>query len=180
MSDSRISYSTVERFVSKTQQEILLRWWFRVKGHANVALLEFKRGDKLRSYAFAIAHILAASSFVYTTYIVYNVQLRKDREACVQAEAGAAESEGTFSMLGCIMANSVRHPSRRQYLDPIIAATYSEDGAVDDVCKALSPRLREPNTVVRKLEIMRAGVTSSNAKLRYCRLSSRRSLYYTR
>ena len=104
MSDSRISYSTVERFVSKTQQEILLRWWFRVKGHANVALLEFKRGDKLRSYAFAIAHILAASSFVYTTYIVYNVQLRKDREACVQAEAGAAESEGTFSMLGCIMA----------------------------------------------------------------------------
>ena len=35
-----------------------------------------------------------------------------------------------------------------QYLDPIIAATWSEDGAVHDVCKALSPRLREPNAIV--------------------------------
>ncbi|KAH8110980.1 ANTH-domain-containing protein [Phellopilus nigrolimitatus] len=37
---------------------------------------------------------------------------------------------------------------RLQYLDPIIAATYSEDGAIHDVCKALSPRLREPNSIV--------------------------------
>lgn len=35
-----------------------------------------------------------------------------------------------------------------QYLDPIIAATWSEDGAVHDVCKALSPRFREPNVIV--------------------------------
>lgn len=36
-----------------------------------------------------------------------------------------------------------------QYLDPIIAATWSEDGAVHDVCKALGPRFREPNAIVR-------------------------------
>lgn len=36
-----------------------------------------------------------------------------------------------------------------QYIDSIIAATWSEDGAVHDVCKALTPRFREPNSVVR-------------------------------
>jgi phosphatidylinositol-binding clathrin assembly protein len=36
----------------------------------------------------------------------------------------------------------------RQYLEPIIAATWSDEGAVHDVCKALSPRFREPNSVV--------------------------------
>ncbi|KAH0582772.1 hypothetical protein H2248_010683 [Termitomyces sp. 'cryptogamus'] len=35
-----------------------------------------------------------------------------------------------------------------KYLDTIIAATWSDDGAIHDVCKALSPRLREPNTIV--------------------------------
>ena len=35
-----------------------------------------------------------------------------------------------------------------QYIDPIIAATWSDDGAVHDVCKALSPRIREPNAIV--------------------------------
>lgn len=35
-----------------------------------------------------------------------------------------------------------------QYLDTILAATWSEDGAVHDVCKALSPRFREPNAIV--------------------------------
>ncbi|KAL0565645.1 hypothetical protein V5O48_016373, partial [Marasmius crinis-equi] len=39
-------------------------------------------------------------------------------------------------------------PPKAKYLDPIIAATWSEDGAVHDVLKALSPRLREPNAVV--------------------------------
>ncbi|GBE86242.1 ANTH-domain-containing protein [Sparassis crispa] len=39
-------------------------------------------------------------------------------------------------------------PPKAKYLDPIIAATWSEDGAVHDVCKALSPRLREPNVIV--------------------------------
>lgn len=38
-----------------------------------------------------------------------------------------------------------------QYMDPIIAATWSEDGAVHDVCKALAPRFREPNAIVRPL-----------------------------
>ncbi|PPQ91467.1 hypothetical protein CVT25_013724 [Psilocybe cyanescens] len=39
-------------------------------------------------------------------------------------------------------------PPKAKYIDPIIAATWSDDGAVHDVCKALSPRLREPNAIV--------------------------------
>lgn len=39
-------------------------------------------------------------------------------------------------------------PPKAKYLDRIIAATWSEDGAVYDVCKALIPRLREPNAIV--------------------------------
>ncbi|KAF9244681.1 ANTH domain-containing protein [Melanogaster broomeanus] len=39
-------------------------------------------------------------------------------------------------------------PPKAKYLDPIIAATWAEDGAVHDVCKALVPRLREPNAIV--------------------------------
>ncbi|PPQ62861.1 hypothetical protein CVT24_006259 [Panaeolus cyanescens] len=39
-------------------------------------------------------------------------------------------------------------PPKAKYIDPIIAATWSEDGAVSDVCKALSPRIREPNAIV--------------------------------
>ncbi|KAK7683337.1 hypothetical protein QCA50_013599 [Cerrena zonata] len=39
-------------------------------------------------------------------------------------------------------------PPKAKYMDPIIAATWSEDGAVHDVCKALAPRFREPNAVV--------------------------------
>ena len=35
-----------------------------------------------------------------------------------------------------------------KYIDPIIAATWSEDGAIHDVCKALAPRFREPNSIV--------------------------------
>ncbi|KDR80609.1 hypothetical protein GALMADRAFT_60535 [Galerina marginata CBS 339.88] len=37
---------------------------------------------------------------------------------------------------------------KAKYIDPIIAATWSDDGAVHDVCKALSPRIREPNAIV--------------------------------
>ncbi|KAG6821473.1 hypothetical protein H0H93_010197 [Arthromyces matolae] len=37
---------------------------------------------------------------------------------------------------------------KSKYLDTIIAATWSDDGAIHDVCKALVPRLREPNTIV--------------------------------
>lgn len=37
---------------------------------------------------------------------------------------------------------------KAKYLDAIIAATWSDDGAVSDVCKALVPRIREPNVIV--------------------------------
>ncbi|KAJ2921009.1 hypothetical protein H1R20_g16081, partial [Candolleomyces eurysporus] len=37
---------------------------------------------------------------------------------------------------------------KAKYLDPIIAATWSDDGSISDVCKALVPRLREPNHIV--------------------------------
>jgi hypothetical protein len=45
---------------------------------------------------------------------------------------------------------AVPHPPLTfgQYIDPIIAATWSEDGAIHDVCKALAPRFREPNSIV--------------------------------
>ncbi|KAF8259307.1 ANTH domain-containing protein [Lactarius quietus] len=39
-------------------------------------------------------------------------------------------------------------PPKSKYVDPIIAATWSDDGAIHDVCKALSPRFREPNSIV--------------------------------
>ncbi|KAF9561222.1 ANTH-domain-containing protein [Agrocybe pediades] len=39
-------------------------------------------------------------------------------------------------------------PPKAKYIDPIIAATWSDDGAVHDVCKALAPRIREPNAIV--------------------------------
>ncbi|CAK5275522.1 unnamed protein product, partial [Mycena citricolor] len=39
-------------------------------------------------------------------------------------------------------------PPKAKYLDPIIAATWDDGGAVHDVCKALSPRLREPNAII--------------------------------
>ncbi|EGN96722.1 hypothetical protein SERLA73DRAFT_75595 [Serpula lacrymans var. lacrymans S7.3] len=39
-------------------------------------------------------------------------------------------------------------PPKAKYLDPIIAATWSEDGAVHDVCRALVPRFREPNAII--------------------------------
>ena len=48
---------------------------------------------------------------------------------------------------------NVSHLILFQYIDPIIAATWSEDGAVHDVCKALAPRIREPNTIVRLIEL---------------------------
>ncbi|KZT07476.1 ANTH-domain-containing protein [Laetiporus sulphureus 93-53] len=40
------------------------------------------------------------------------------------------------------------NPPKAKYLDPILAATWSEDGAVHDVCRALVPRFREPNVLV--------------------------------
>ncbi|CCM00755.1 uncharacterized protein FIBRA_02795 [Fibroporia radiculosa] len=40
------------------------------------------------------------------------------------------------------------NPPKAKYLDPILNATWSEDGAVHDVCRALQPRFREPNTLI--------------------------------
>ncbi|KAI0271854.1 hypothetical protein BGY98DRAFT_922679 [Russula aff. rugulosa BPL654] len=40
-------------------------------------------------------------------------------------------------------------PPKSKYIDPIIAATWSDDGAIHDVCRALAPRFREPNSIVR-------------------------------
>ena len=48
-----------------------------------------------------------------------------------------------------------------QYIDPIIAATWSEDGAIHDVCKALAPRIREPNTIVRFIELSIVALSQS-------------------
>ncbi|EJU03522.1 ANTH-domain-containing protein, partial [Dacryopinax primogenitus] len=39
-------------------------------------------------------------------------------------------------------------PPKAKYLDPIVMATYSDDGSVGDIFKALAPRLREPNAVI--------------------------------
>ncbi|EIN09626.1 ANTH-domain-containing protein [Punctularia strigosozonata HHB-11173 SS5] len=39
-------------------------------------------------------------------------------------------------------------PPKAKYIDPILAGTYSEDGTVGDICRALQPRFREPNAIV--------------------------------
>ena len=54
---------------------------------------------------------------------------------------------------------NVSHPILFQYIDPIIAATWSDDGAIHDVCKALSPRIREPNTIVRFIKLHIFGIS---------------------
>ncbi|QRW03111.1 epsin amino-terminal-like (ENTH) domain-containing protein C19F8,03c [Ceratobasidium sp. AG-Ba] len=37
---------------------------------------------------------------------------------------------------------------KAKYIEPLISATYSDDGSIHDICKALAPRFREPNAVV--------------------------------
>ncbi|KAM6497025.1 ANTH domain containing protein [Amanita muscaria] len=39
-------------------------------------------------------------------------------------------------------------PPKAKYLDPIVAATWADEGSVSDICRALAPRFREPNAVV--------------------------------
>lgn len=39
---------------------------------------------------------------------------------------------------------------------PIINATYSDDGSVQDICRALSLRLREPNAVASVISVTEA------------------------
>ena len=77
---------------------------------------------------------------------VLDVFLREGRQERLQAQACATQGQGvycgSYSYLGSNL-NSL------QYLDPIIAATWSDDGAIHDVCRALAPRFREPNATVR-------------------------------
>ncbi|KAG8696553.1 hypothetical protein FRC09_008395 [Ceratobasidium sp. 395] len=37
---------------------------------------------------------------------------------------------------------------KAKYLEPLIAATYADDGSIHDICKALAPRFKEPNAVI--------------------------------
>jgi hypothetical protein len=53
----------------------------------------------------------------------------------------------TSSMLGP-SSGLLRVLSDILHYRPIINATYSDDGSVQDICRALSMRLREPNAVV--------------------------------
>ena len=75
----------------------------------------------------------------------------------MQAQGCSSEGKGSSSILCPFLGqfNSLR--SNLQYIDPIIAATYSEDGAIHDVCRALALRLREPNVIVSYLELNTAG-----------------------
>lgn len=62
-------------------------------------------------------------------------------------EAAPQKSKVSFALLP--VQYNVSHLILFQYTDSIIAATCSEDGAIQDVCKTLSPCIREPNTIVR-------------------------------
>jgi hypothetical protein len=59
-----------------------------------------------------------------------------------------SHSCSTSSML-CPTSGILRGLSDILHYRPIINATYSDDGSVQDICRALSMRLREPNAVVR-------------------------------
>ncbi|CUA78067.1 ENTH domain-containing protein C19F8,03c [Schizosaccharomyces pombe 972h-] [Rhizoctonia solani] len=34
------------------------------------------------------------------------------------------------------------------YIDPLVSATYADDGSIHDICRALAPRFKEPNAVI--------------------------------
>ena len=59
-------------------------------------------------------------------------------KVCLTAQSSLAQVLATESEPHCSF----------QYLDALIAATYSEDGSVHDVCKALAPKFKEPNAIV--------------------------------
>lgn len=63
----------------------------------------------------------------------------------MQAQTSCAKGEG-MSDIG--QQGTRLTFERLQYLDPIMAATYSEDGSLRDVCAALAVRLRDPSVVV--------------------------------
>ncbi|KAF8605957.1 ANTH-domain-containing protein [Ceratobasidium sp. AG-I] len=37
---------------------------------------------------------------------------------------------------------------KAKYIEPLVAATYADDGSIHDICKALAPRFKEPNAVI--------------------------------
>ncbi|KAG9128264.1 hypothetical protein FRC07_002223, partial [Ceratobasidium sp. 392] len=37
---------------------------------------------------------------------------------------------------------------KTKYLEPLISATYADDGSIHDICKALAPKFKEPNAVI--------------------------------
>ena len=74
--------------------------------------------------------------------------LRKGYQAGMQTKGRCSKSKGTaaFTLVPFIVGLT----TSPQYLDPIIAATYSDDGALQDVCRALTPRFKEPNAIVSR------------------------------
>lgn len=91
----------------------------------------------------AWAIINAVQPFLWT-----NVELWQGRKVGLQAKGSSSKGQGTYNQAE-IFSGMADIISISQYIDPIIAATWSDDGAVHDVCKALSPRIREPNAIVR-------------------------------
>ncbi|KAG8748372.1 hypothetical protein FRC10_005919 [Ceratobasidium sp. 414] len=47
-----------------------------------------------------------------------------------------------------ISAFGLRRFGGKQYIEPLIAATYADDGSIHDICRALAPRFKEPNAVI--------------------------------
>jgi hypothetical protein len=84
-----------------------------------------------------------------------NVFIRKGRQERLQTKTCPTKGKGKLPRFIRSFVSTLNFPDRKQYIDPIIAATWSEDGAIHDVCKALSPRFREPNSIVSLLPSFR-------------------------
>ncbi|CEL61744.1 ENTH domain-containing protein C19F8,03c OS=Schizosaccharomyces pombe (strain 972 / ATCC 24843) GN=SPBC19F8.03c PE=1 SV=1 [Rhizoctonia solani AG-1 IB] len=37
---------------------------------------------------------------------------------------------------------------KSKYVDPLVSATYADDGSIHDICRALAPRFKEPNAMI--------------------------------
>ena len=81
----------------------------------------------------------------------WHVFIRKGRQERLQTKTYPSKVKGELPRLTHPSSPPLNFPGQKQYIDPIIAATWSEDGAIHDVCKALSPRFREPNSIVSLL-----------------------------
>lgn len=83
------------------------------------------------------------------TQSVTNVFIRKGCQKRLQTKACSSKSKGLLPPF--LPFYGPPSTPFGQYIDPIIAATWSEDGAIHDVCRALAPRFREPNSIVSSL-----------------------------